>query len=200
MLSLYGGLHDWTCIYIIVFCVTIKFVILFTRFSMMHFSNTRLSQSWHLLVICIMKGRSLRYHTCIEMCFHDLCLMCPFFCLLRFGCYMLSCYGPKKVVDFDQSMKICFFTCGDGTNWLCYPSIFFLQRLGPTSWEYSYVPYLCSLFLTWQVKLREMKPGMLSQELKDALGMPDGAPPPWLINMQVGLEIFPSPFFFFLAF
>jgi hypothetical protein len=30
-----------------------------------------------------------------------------------------------------------------------------------------------------------MKPGMLSRELKDALGMPDGAPPPWLINMQV---------------
>lgn len=36
-----------------------------------------------------------------------------------------------------------------------------------------------------KVKLREMKPGMLSQELKDALGMPEGAPPPWLINMQV---------------
>ncbi|CAN6181675.1 unnamed protein product, partial [Urochloa humidicola] len=36
----------------------------------------------------------------------------------------------------------------------------------------------------FEVKLREMKPGMLSRELKDALGMPDGAPPPWLINMQ----------------
>ncbi|WOG85203.1 hypothetical protein DCAR_0104391 [Daucus carota subsp. sativus] len=36
----------------------------------------------------------------------------------------------------------------------------------------------------FEVKLREMKPGMLSQELKDALGMPEGAPPPWLINMQ----------------
>jgi hypothetical protein len=69
------------------------------------------------------------------------------------------------------------------------------------------VPFLCSLldmaetemsvFSTWltelnamhvctqQVKLREMKPGMLSRELKEALGMPDGAPPPWLINMQV---------------
>ncbi|MCI18135.1 splicing factor 3B subunit 2-like, partial [Trifolium medium] len=35
-----------------------------------------------------------------------------------------------------------------------------------------------------QVKLREMKPGMLSHELKEALGMPEGAPPPWLINMQ----------------
>ncbi|XP_020521733.1 splicing factor 3B subunit 2-like isoform X2 [Amborella trichopoda] len=32
--------------------------------------------------------------------------------------------------------------------------------------------------------LREMKPGILSQELKEALGMPEGAPPPWLINMQ----------------
>jgi hypothetical protein len=36
-----------------------------------------------------------------------------------------------------------------------------------------------------QVKLREMKPGMLSHDLKEALGMPEGAPPPWLINMQV---------------
>ncbi|KAB1199174.1 Splicing factor 3B subunit 2 [Morella rubra] len=36
----------------------------------------------------------------------------------------------------------------------------------------------------FEVKLREMKPGMLSQELKEALGMPEGSPPPWLINMQ----------------
>ncbi|XAR66437.1 hypothetical protein NMG60_11012672 [Bertholletia excelsa] len=36
----------------------------------------------------------------------------------------------------------------------------------------------------FEVKLREMKPGMLSQELKEALGMPESAPPPWLINMQ----------------
>ncbi|CAI9787918.1 unnamed protein product [Fraxinus pennsylvanica] len=36
----------------------------------------------------------------------------------------------------------------------------------------------------FEVKLREMKPGTFSQELKEALGMPDGAPPPWLINMQ----------------
>ena len=27
-------------------------------------------------------------------------------------------------------------------------------------------------------------PGLLSPELKDALGMSDGAPLPWLINMQ----------------
>uniref|UniRef100_A0A803LLD4 PSP proline-rich domain-containing protein n=1 Tax=Chenopodium quinoa TaxID=63459 RepID=A0A803LLD4_CHEQI len=36
----------------------------------------------------------------------------------------------------------------------------------------------------FEVKLREMKPGTLSKELKEALGMPEGAPPPWLINMQ----------------
>ncbi|KAK1567778.1 hypothetical protein Q3G72_016527 [Acer saccharum] len=37
----------------------------------------------------------------------------------------------------------------------------------------------------FEVKLREMKkPDTISQELKQALGMPDGAPPPWLINMQ----------------
>ena len=40
-----------------------------------------------------------------------------------------------------------------------------------------------------QVKLREMKPGTLSKELKEALGMPEGAPPPWLINMQVSCVI-----------
>ncbi|KAL5162811.1 Splicing factor 3B subunit 2 [Glycine soja] len=39
--------------------------------------------------------------------------------------------------------------------------------------------------LEYQVNLREMKPGMLSHELKEALGIPEGAPPPWLINMQV---------------
>lgn len=37
----------------------------------------------------------------------------------------------------------------------------------------------------FEVKLREMKPGMLSRELKEALGMPDGAPPPWLKSMQL---------------
>ncbi|KAL2473318.1 proline-rich spliceosome-associated (PSP) family protein [Forsythia ovata] len=36
----------------------------------------------------------------------------------------------------------------------------------------------------FEVKLREMKPGSLAQELKEALGMPESAPPPWLINMQ----------------
>ncbi|KAM7490794.1 hypothetical protein LguiA_033715 [Lonicera macranthoides] len=36
----------------------------------------------------------------------------------------------------------------------------------------------------FEVKLREMKPGMLLQELKEALRMPESSPPPWLINMQ----------------
>ena len=30
-----------------------------------------------------------------------------------------------------------------------------------------------------------MQPHTLSHELREALGMPEGAPPPWLINMQV---------------
>ncbi|XP_044430221.1 splicing factor 3B subunit 2 isoform X3 [Triticum aestivum] len=36
----------------------------------------------------------------------------------------------------------------------------------------------------YEPKLKVMKPGMLSQELKKALGMPDGAPPPWVTRMQ----------------
>ncbi|KAK8963391.1 hypothetical protein KSP40_PGU013543 [Platanthera guangdongensis] len=36
----------------------------------------------------------------------------------------------------------------------------------------------------FEVKLREIKPGILSHDLKEALGMPEGSPPPWLINMQ----------------
>eukprot|EP01125_Pyxidicula_operculata_P004835 TRINITY_DN1802_c0_g1_i2.p1 TRINITY_DN1802_c0_g1~~TRINITY_DN1802_c0_g1_i2.p1 ORF type:complete len:295 (+),score=118.19 TRINITY_DN1802_c0_g1_i2:878-1762(+) len=32
--------------------------------------------------------------------------------------------------------------------------------------------------------MKEKRPGVLSKELKEALGMPDNAPPPWLINMQ----------------
>lgn len=41
--------------------------------------------------------------------------------------------------------------------------------------------YECKEF---EVQLKEKKPGQLSDELRRALGMPDGAPPPWLINMQ----------------
>jgi splicing factor 3B subunit 2 len=36
----------------------------------------------------------------------------------------------------------------------------------------------------WQVDMKEKKPGVLSPELIQALGMLEGAPPPWLVNMQ----------------
>lgn len=36
----------------------------------------------------------------------------------------------------------------------------------------------------FETKLKEKKPGHLSEELKTALNMPPLAPPPWLINMQ----------------
>eukprot|EP00996_Jenningsia_fusiforme_P000272 NODE_1223_length_1629_cov_45.292405_g1088_i0.p1 GENE.NODE_1223_length_1629_cov_45.292405_g1088_i0~~NODE_1223_length_1629_cov_45.292405_g1088_i0.p1 ORF type:complete len:494 (-),score=111.86 NODE_1223_length_1629_cov_45.292405_g1088_i0:63-1544(-) len=36
----------------------------------------------------------------------------------------------------------------------------------------------------FEVRLPDHRPGHLSERLRKALGMPDGAPPPWLINMQ----------------
>ena len=36
----------------------------------------------------------------------------------------------------------------------------------------------------FELQLQHKKPGHLSEALKQALGMPEGAPPPWLINMQ----------------
>ncbi|EXJ88086.1 hypothetical protein A1O1_05014 [Capronia coronata CBS 617.96] len=36
----------------------------------------------------------------------------------------------------------------------------------------------------FETNLRHLRPGELSDELKEALNMPPGAPPPWLINMQ----------------
>lgn len=36
----------------------------------------------------------------------------------------------------------------------------------------------------YETNLRHLRPGELSDELKDALNMPPGAPPPWLINQQ----------------
>lgn len=35
-----------------------------------------------------------------------------------------------------------------------------------------------------ELKMRVYRPGQLSDELKLALGMPEGCPPPWLVNMQ----------------
>merc|ERR1711939_406867 len=42
----------------------------------------------------------------------------------------------------------------------------------------------------YETNLRHLRPGELSEELKEALNMPPGAPPPWLINMQ---KIGPPP-------
>lgn len=36
----------------------------------------------------------------------------------------------------------------------------------------------------YEVELLEKRPGIISKALREALGMPDGAPPPWLHNMQ----------------
>jgi splicing factor 3B subunit 2 len=36
----------------------------------------------------------------------------------------------------------------------------------------------------FEVNMKERKPGVLSAELKEALGMMEGMPPPWLISMQ----------------
>lgn len=36
----------------------------------------------------------------------------------------------------------------------------------------------------YETNLKHLRPGELSAELKDALNMPPGAPPPWLINQQ----------------
>ena len=35
-----------------------------------------------------------------------------------------------------------------------------------------------------RAQVKNARPGVLSDELREALGMGDGAPPPWLINMQ----------------
>lgn len=36
----------------------------------------------------------------------------------------------------------------------------------------------------FEPKVKDIKPGQLSAELRKSLGMAEGAPPPWLINMQ----------------
>jgi hypothetical protein len=37
----------------------------------------------------------------------------------------------------------------------------------------------------YEAQLEHLKPGVLSDELRTALGMNDSSPPPWLVNMQV---------------
>lgn len=36
----------------------------------------------------------------------------------------------------------------------------------------------------FEVSLREKRPGVLSEELRKALQIPEGGPTPWLVNMQ----------------
>lgn len=40
----------------------------------------------------------------------------------------------------------------------------------------------------YEARLEHLRPGVLSPELREALGMSEPAsPPPWLVNMQVGM-------------
>ena len=58
---------------------------------------------------------------------------------------------------------------------------FFRFQTKPELTRYGEVYYEGKEFET---NLKHLRPGELSDELKDALNMPAGAPPPWLINMQ----------------
>lgn len=58
---------------------------------------------------------------------------------------------------------------------------FFRHQTKPELTRYGEVYYEGKEFET---NLKHLRPGELSDELKDALNMPAGAPPPWLINMQ----------------
>ncbi|KAF2443818.1 DUF382-domain-containing protein [Karstenula rhodostoma CBS 690.94] len=58
---------------------------------------------------------------------------------------------------------------------------FFRRQTKPEMTRYGEVYYEGKEFET---NLVHLKPGVLSEELKDALGMGPGQPPPWLINQQ----------------
>ncbi|KAF2688661.1 DUF382-domain-containing protein [Lentithecium fluviatile CBS 122367] len=58
---------------------------------------------------------------------------------------------------------------------------FFRRQTKPEMTRYGEVYYEGKEFET---SLVHLKPGVLSEELKDALGMAPGHPPPWLINQQ----------------
>jgi splicing factor 3B subunit 2 len=58
---------------------------------------------------------------------------------------------------------------------------FFRRQTKPEMTRYGEVYYEGKEFET---SLVHLKPGVLSEELKDALGMTPGQPPPWLINQQ----------------
>ncbi|KAK3073880.1 hypothetical protein LTR53_004119 [Teratosphaeriaceae sp. CCFEE 6253] len=58
---------------------------------------------------------------------------------------------------------------------------FFRRQTKPSLTRYGEVYYEGK---EYETNLRHLRPGELSEELKEALNMPPGAPPPWLINMQ----------------
>ncbi|KAI7259813.1 DUF382-domain-containing protein [Hortaea werneckii] len=64
---------------------------------------------------------------------------------------------------------------------------FFRRQTKPQLTRYGEVYYEGK---EYETNLRHLRPGELSEELKEALNMPPGAPPPWLINMQ---KIGPPP-------
>ncbi|KAK3719645.1 hypothetical protein LTR37_004182 [Vermiconidia calcicola] len=64
---------------------------------------------------------------------------------------------------------------------------FFRRQTKPSLTGYGEVYYEGK---EYETNLRHLKPGELSEELKEALNMPPGAPPPWLINQQ---KIGPPP-------
>ncbi|KAH7112204.1 splicing factor 3b [Dendryphion nanum] len=58
---------------------------------------------------------------------------------------------------------------------------FFRRQTKPEMTRYGEVYYEGK---EYETNLKHLKPGELSDELKDALGMAPGGPPPWLINQQ----------------
>jgi splicing factor 3B subunit 2 len=58
---------------------------------------------------------------------------------------------------------------------------FFRFQTKPTMTMYGEVYYEGK---EYEINLKGRRPGELSEELKEALNIPPGAPPPWLINMQ----------------
>ena len=64
---------------------------------------------------------------------------------------------------------------------------FFRRQTKPQLTRYGEVYYEGK---EYETNLRHLRPGELSEELQEALNMPPGAPPPWLINMQ---KIGPPP-------
>jgi splicing factor 3B subunit 2 len=58
---------------------------------------------------------------------------------------------------------------------------FFRRQTKPNLTRYGEVYYEGK---EYETNLRHLRPGELSEDLKEALNMPPGAPPPWLINQQ----------------